>query len=198
MMRKKIFTFFLSVFFILTTLSTNAYAYNTFNQHKLIYGVGNYGNNTQHYWIDETASEYTSYIDAAINEWKYTTSYWGITTPIWYTKTTSSSNSRMDIVKVDTINEWWGLTLMYNGTEINPYSSNWIWGKILLDGDFSQLSGSSSDNRRKAVIAHEMGHVMGLAHTSFTNAIMRADIAYCSPGIFRAQPNDLAGINYLY
>lgn len=49
-----------------------------------------------------------------------------------------------------------------------------------------------------AVIAHEMGHVMGLAHSDFSNVLMRADIAYNSSSTSRAQTNDLGGINYLY
>ena len=55
-----------------------------------------------------------------------------------------------------------------------------------------------SENKRLAVIAHEMGHVMGLAHSDFSNVLMRADIAYNSSSTSRAQTNDLGGINYLY
>ncbi|MDO5156402.1 MAG: M57 family metalloprotease [Eubacteriales bacterium] len=174
---------------------SNAYAYNTFNQHKLTYGVGNYGKDTQHYYITSSASGYTSYINTAMSEWVNTTSSMGVTTPISYTRTTTQSSSRMDIYKVSTVNEWWGLTTLYNGsTEVNPNNSDWVWGKIQLDGDFASLS----ENKRLAVIAHEMGHVMGLAHSDLNNVLMRADIAYNSSSISRAQANDLAGINYLY
>lgn len=158
-----------------------ALAYNTFNGHKLTYGVGNYGYNTQYYWIDSSASAYESNINSAMSEWKYTTSYWGITTPIWHNRTTVKSSSRMDIYKVSNINQWWGLTQFYNGsTQVDPYNTNWVWGKILLDGDFSNYP------KQKAVIAHEMGHVMELAHTSLTQAVMRPDIASTSNSITRA------------
>ena len=101
----------------------------------------------------------------------------------------------MDIYQVSTVNEWWGLTTMYNGgTEVDPFSSNWVWGRIQLDADFADLS----ENKRLAVIAHEMGHVMGLAHSDVSNVLMKADIAYNSSSTSRAQANDLAGINYLY
>lgn len=143
---------------------STVYAYNTYNQHKLTYGVGNYGKDTQHYFITSSASGYASYINTAMSEWVNTTSSMGVTT-------------------------------MYNGsTEVDPFSSNWAWGKIQLDADFSDLS----ENKRLAVIAHEMGHVMGLAHSDFSNVLMRADIAYNSSSISRAQTNDLGGINYLY
>lgn len=143
---------------------STVYAYNTYNQHKLTYGVGNYGKDTQHYFITSSASGYASYINTAMSEWVNTTSSMGVTT-------------------------------MYNGsTEVDPFSSNWVWGKIQLDADFSDLS----ENKRLAVIAHEMGHVMGVAHSDFSNVLMRADIAYNSSSTSRAQTNDLGGINYLY
>ena len=143
---------------------STVYAYNTYNQHKLTYGVGNYGKDTQHYFITSSASGYASYINTAMSEWVNTTSSMGVTT-------------------------------MYNGsTEVDPFSSNWAWGKIQLDADFSDLS----ENKRLAVLAQEMGHVMGLAHSDFSNVLMRADIAYNSSSTSRAQTNDLGGINYLY
>lgn len=152
-----------SFFMFMCSVST-VYAYNTYNQHKLTYGVGNYGKDTQHYFITSSASGYASYINTAMSEWVNTTSSMGV-------------------------------TIMYNGsTEVDPFSSNWAWGKIQLDADFSDLS----ENKRLAVIAHEMGHVMGLAHSDFSNVLMRADIAYNSSSTSRAQTNDLGGINYLY
>ena len=152
-----------SFFMFMCSVST-VYAYNIYNQHKLTYGVGNYGKDTQHYFITSSASGYASYINTAMSEWVNTTSSMGVTT-------------------------------MYNGsTEVDPFSSNWAWGKIQLDADFSDLS----ENKRLAVIAHEMGHVMGLAHSDFSNVLMRADIAYNSSSTSRAQTNDLGGINYLY
>lgn len=152
-----------SFFMFMCSVST-VYAYNTYNQHKLTYGVGNYGKDTQHYFITSSASGYASYINTAMSEWVNTTSSMGVTT-------------------------------MYNGsTEVDPFSSNWARGKIQLDADFSDLS----ENKRLAVIAHEMGHVMGLAHSDFSNVLMRADIAYNSSSTSRAQTNDLGGINYLY
>ncbi len=182
-------------FLVFMSSVPNVYAFNTFNQHKLTYGVGNYGKDTQHYFITSSASDYTSYIDTAMSEWVNTTSSMGVTTPISYTRTTTQSSSRMDIYQVSTINEWWGLTTLYNGsTEVDPYSSDWVWGKIQLASDFSDLS----ENKRLAVIAHEMGHVMGLAHSNVYNVLMKADIAYNSSTTSRAQVNDLSGINYLY
>lgn len=195
MRTKKMAIALLLCFLTLMCSAPTAYAYNTFNQHKLVYGVGNYGNDTQHYYITSSASGYTSYINTAMSQWVNTTSSMGVTTPISYTSTTTQSSSRMDIYQVSTVNDWWGLTTMYSGnTEVDPFSSNWVWGKIQLDGAFANLT----NDKRLAVIAHEMGHVMGLAHSDMSNVLMRADIAYNTSGTTRAQVNDLAGINYLY
>lgn len=168
-----------------------ASAYATFNGHKLIYGVGNYGSSTQHYWVDPSASGYSGTIDTAMSNWVYTTSYWGITTPISYTRTSTKSDSRMDHYKVSTVNSWWGLTQMFSGsTQVDPSTANWVWAKVLLDGDYANCP------NKKGVIAHEQGHSMGLAHVSSGTSLMRWDIASLS--ISRAQPDDLNGINYLY
>lgn len=181
--------------------SNKALAYNTFNQHKLTYGVGNYGNDPQHYYITTSASGLTSNIDNAVSDWIYTTNSMGITTPIYYTKTTTQSSSRMDIYKStlsSEVTQWWGLTSMYNGsTQVDPMTSNWAWGKIELASDIDNTN-KLSVNKRQAVISHEMGHVMGLAHSSISNVIMNYDIAFNSSTITRAQVNDLQGINYLY
>lgn len=183
----------LALILLLAVMAQNAFAWNTFHQHKLTYGVGNYGNSTQRYWIDTSASEFTTAINNAMNDWKNTTSFWGITTPIWYTVTTTKSSSRMDIYQDGSGQTvWWGRTRQYNGTTvIDPDVTNWVWGRIDVSSDYSNYPGL-----RKQTIAHEMGHVMGLAHTSM-QVLMNTVIVNLTT-INRAQPNDLDGINYLY
>ena len=196
-MKKVFLTSLLSVFVMLTMMTTEASAYKTYNGNNLTYGVGNYGNSTQYYWIDSSASDYATEINTAMSEWKYTTSYWGITTPIWYNKTTVKTSSRMDIYQVTgNSSNWAGKTDHYIGSSIVlPTTTDWVWGKIRLDSDFYAYSSS----KRKAVVAHEMGHVMGLAENNLgSSSIMRVDILDYSVSIYRAQPDDLSGINYLY
>ena len=60
------------------------------------------------------------------------------------------------------------------------------------------MASGHGQGKKLGFIAHEMGHVMGLAHSDFSNVLMRADIAYNSSSTSRAQTNDLGGINYLY
>jgi hypothetical protein len=174
-----------------------ALAYQTFGGHHLVYGVGDYGANNQHYWIASGATEFETTIDNAMHDWIYTTDYWGITTPISYTQTTVQSNSRMDIHHASVYADWWGITEWYHGdgTVVSKNASgepteNWVWGKIRVSPDFSDCP------NKKGVVAHEMGHVMGLAHVTSGTKLMRWDIAGLD--IHRAQPDDLNGINYLY
>jgi hypothetical protein len=170
-----------------------ASAYALFG-HRLTYGVGNYGSSNQHYWVDSSASGYLSTVNGAMSDWIYTTSYWGITTPISYTRTTTKSSSRMDHYKSTAINDWWGLTQFFNGnSQVQPTATNWVWAKVWIDGDFANCP------NKRGVIAHEQGHAMGLAHVSSGTAVMRYDIGFGSlNNITRAQPDDLNGINYLY
>lgn len=172
--------------------SINAQAYSTWNDHHLTFGVGGYGSSTQRYWIASSATDYEAKIDRAMSDWIYTTSTWGITTPISYSQTATQSSARLELHQVSSVNSWWGRTKLYNGsTELYvPPPSNWVWGKVQLDGAFADCP------NKKGVIAHEMGHVMGLAHVFSGKALMRADIAVLD--IHRAQPDDLRGINHLY
>jgi hypothetical protein len=170
-----------------------ASAYATFG-HKLTYGVGNYGSSNQHYYIDSSASGYTSMINTAMDQWIYTTGPWGITTPISYTRTTTKSSSRMDHYLSSNIHDWWGLTTFWSGdSTVEPTEKNWVWNKVWLDGDFANCP------NRRGVIAHEEGHAMGLAHVSSGTAVMRTTIGQGGlNNITRAQPDDLNGINHLY
>ena len=172
---------------------TPASAYAIFG-HQLTYGVGNFGASNQHYWVDSSASAYLSTINGAMDNWIYTTSAWGITTPISYTRTTTKSSSRMDHYKSSAVNDWWGLTQFFSGSSsVRPESTNWVWAKVWLDGDFANCP------NKRGVAAHEQGHAMGLAHVFSGTAVMRSDIGFGSlNNITRAQPDDLNGINHIY
>lgn len=46
-----------------------SHGYHTFSDHKMSYGVGNYGNNRRYYWATGFSSTYNSYISNAVSEW---------------------------------------------------------------------------------------------------------------------------------
>jgi hypothetical protein len=111
-----------------------ALAYVTYNGHTLIYGVGNYGASPQHYWIAASATGFENEIDMAMSRWIYTTSYWGITTPIYYTQTPLQGSSRMDVVQQSVHNPSWAATTNWFKAvgPANPAVENWSWGRITL------------------------------------------------------------------
>jgi len=72
-------------------------------------------------------------------------------------------------------------------------TTNWVWCKIKLNNpNFSDLG--SWD--REGVVAHEMGHVFGLAHYASYDVIMW--IYTATRKYNNARETDLDGINHLY
>lgn len=43
-------------------IPVNAHAYTTYNGHKMSSGIGNYGKSTKYYWVDSSASTYSTKI----------------------------------------------------------------------------------------------------------------------------------------
>jgi hypothetical protein len=169
-----------------------ALAYSTYNSHVLNGGVGG-----RYYYITSSATGHASDITGAMYDWIHTTERLGIYTPIYWTRTYTQSSSVMDIYHGTYYDPSTGLVAVteqiLNGAVISPYVTNWNWGKIKLN---TPLYDPLSDYNQKGTVAHEMGHLMGLAHTSLTTAIM------CTLGDGRTvnacQADDCAGINYLY
>jgi hypothetical protein len=187
----------IAIIAVVLASSGTAWAYTTFNGHVLNGGVGDYGANGRYYYITSSASGHTTDITSAVYEWIYTTSRLGITTPIYWLRTYTQSQSVMDIYHNYYYDPGTGIIAtaeqILNNVVINPYVTNWNWGKIKLNTPVFDLL---SDFNEKGSVAHEMGHVMGLGHTVYTNQIM------CTLGggrtVSACQDNDCAGINYLY
>jgi hypothetical protein len=174
-----------------------ALAYNTYNGHVLNGGVGNYGSNPRYYYITSSASDETTPITNAIYTWIHTTARIGVTTPIYWARTYTQSASVMDIYKAYYYDPDTGIIAIteqiLNNQVISPTTANWNWGKIKLNSPvYDPLSAFNEEGS----CAHEMGHIMGLAHTTITNRVM------CTIDLGRtvnaAQVDDANGINYLY
>ena len=82
----------LSVMLVISINHLDVFAYNTWG-YTLNGGVGNYGYNTRHYWVDTSASSYSTMIGNAVSSWVHTTSRLGITTPISIASTSTKSSS---------------------------------------------------------------------------------------------------------
>ncbi len=183
---------------MLLSQSTVALAFTTFNNHVLNGGVGNYGYNNRYYYITSSAGGYSSLITSAMNDWIYTTSRLGITTPVSFLRTYTQSSSVMDIYAGYYKDPSYGIvgytTFWIYGTQIDPMASNWGWGKIRLNQpNYDWLSAYD----KQGTAAHEMGHVMGLNENNSNPGSVMCQLAY-GRYVNSAQADDCNGINYLY
>lgn len=151
---KRISCFFFICFIVFFGI-VNVKAANTQNQIKFNYTYSRPITNTC-YWIDSSASMFTSHINAAAKDWTHYDS------PLNMTAVSSSYATHMDFY--GKTNEFLGndgtigATYHYKngGAYIDPDVGNWFYTDIYLNlrGDYN-IQGTT---------AHEMGHALGLAH----------------------------------
>lgn len=171
-----------------------AYAknYYTYNDHKMIGGVGQYGNYRRYYYILNSASSHKGKIETAINDWVYNS----ITTSLSFRETSNRENSVMDIMKVENggssgVLAW---TEFYkSGSSVSPSNQDWKYTYIKL----YKPNFKSENCNIKGTIAHEMGHCFGLAHNNSKPDSIMCQTAY-GRSVNKAQKCDLKGINHLY
>lgn len=199
---RKILKIMLSLLLIIV-LSTPcrifAASYYTFNDHKMIGGVGDYGKNKKYYYIVSNAGSHADLINGSIKQWVNTTSRLGYTTSLSFAKTTNRSNSVLDYMTTsgkgnhsDGVLAW---TEFYkSGKNINPSTVNWKYCYVkIYKTNFNKLT----KNGRKGTIAHEAGHAFGLAHNQGNPKSIMCQTKY-GRAVSSAQICDLKGINHLY
>lgn len=191
---------------MLMSNASTAYAYVT-TGYVLNGGVGNYGYTNRYYYVDSSCtSTMSSDITTAWNQWIHTTTTPGITTSISVVKTTNKPDSVFDFYYKKQYEEedgvygvtlFWAYQKQLSETGYFP-STNWGWTQVILNKPtFVSLSRSTGGlNRQKGVIAHEIGHAMGLCHTSSKSTLM---YPYGNTvGVDRCTRDELNGINSLY
>lgn len=202
-MVKKIMSVFIVTVMLITVYTTNIYAFNTFDDHVLLGGVGDYGANRRYYWIAESALSLEGLIDQAVYEWIYTSTTPGVTTPISFRQTVQASVSVMDF-HYDTFQSPYTYTYARArhfdlGGECYSYLEDWKWTTVEMNKlQFSKLPTSGTyGNQQLGCISHEIGHCFGLDHTYSSTYNIMYDGDY-TRRVTRAQKDDLNGINYLY
>lgn len=182
----------ISFLLIVMLTPTTTLAYATFNNHKSIVGVGNYGNNRLYYFIGGTATSEAAIIDSAMNKWVNSNGT-GMYTPISYRRTYTQSSATIDIwntsyndgVAVGSTNFFIGSSV------VSPYSTNWYWNEVYLH----PLYRSSSAFVKNNVVAHELGHCFGLDHSGNRAHLMYKTTATTANGPTR---DEFYGIKSLY
>ena len=164
-MMKKIKVF--SLLSLMFLLSGNIFADSLFLGGKQSRGVSN-----MYYYVDSSASGYTTLINDAIDNWVVTGWGWN---PIYLAPVASNNGTALDfyLKYSDQLSySILGQTTFYNSSEVqlNPATTDWFFAKIDLNG--SSLPNISYNNRQ-GTISHEIGHGLGLAHqNSNTSSIM--------------------------
>ena len=97
----------------------------------------------------------------------------------YLTDSTSSPNSSIAI----------GFSAAFDGTHITI-------GGVIINEDSGQVYSNLNSTKRKIVLAHEMGHVLGLGHSEEPGALMHYSIAEKTE--LRLHQDDVDGFTFLY
>ena len=125
-----------------------------YNCHYLLYGVSN-----RYYYIDSSATNYSTIIGSADTNWNNCSS------DVSFSKTTSSGTAVVRFF-LGTVSDPSspGQTIMHSSTtNYNPSTSSWPNARITLSS--SLFAGNTmTNNAKKGTCAHEFGHAIGLNH----------------------------------
>ena len=190
-MRKFLFCYL--VFFCALGCSVFAMTPTYENDAKFTRGVGNCC-----YYIDGTASSYSSNIVSAANNWEDTGYGWN---PIYMTAVSSNYATHMDFYSrtssqdVHLTGNTLGYTTFWNtdGTLVarrtHAPTYNYFYTEIVFNA-------SHSDSYDIRTAKHEMGHAFGLSHYGNSYSIMCPDLS--DTYVTTVQQCDHDTINYLY
>lgn len=180
---------------IVATVTPNAMAFNTWSNRHLIYGVSG-----QQYWIGPSAAQHHgTAIPNAVQRWNNAV---GI---VSYTRTNVKANSRLDFTRIDTNDNACAVTWHFvDTTRVNDANGtptrNWAWAKVQIRPQLADAGACGPADHRGGVLAHEMGHAMGLAHrTDQSQVLMNNKIAWSGwYDVNTPRQDDINGVNFLY
>ena len=145
------------------------------------------------YWVS-SASPYYSDFTQAVNTWNGTLS--SISASIRYTFVSSGSASFIPEMTFYGDTGWNG----YGEAGPNQYSGTLTYASVKLNRTYMD---GYTPGKRKAIITHELGHVLGLSHNTYTSprTLMYAggsSVYYDEWGISSPQSYDVADLVLIY
>ncbi|MBO5141781.1 MAG: matrixin family metalloprotease [Clostridia bacterium] len=148
-------------------MCTQAFAVELYGK-KLSRGISNFC-----YYVDSSASSYTSAINSAKNRWS---SSIDDNCPFNMTAVSSSSGSTADYYGKSSsyfgqyANSIIAETQFYSSSsvQVSPYSTNWFYTETFINKGIMPSNSTS----RITVMAHELGHTFGLDDSTHAGDIM--------------------------
>ena len=145
------------------------------------------------YYIDASNAYYSEF-NNAISSWNSALSSIGASISFYYATLISSS--------VVTITDYYGYVGWNAQGEPGPniYSGTYTYGTVRLNRTFMD---NFSTGKRKAIITHELGHILGLSHNSYTTTqtLMYeggSEVYYDQWGISSPTNTEIGFLNTIY
>lgn len=181
------------IFGIFTTSSIFAMSPTYPNDAKFSRGVSN-----AYYYVDSSASSYTSKINEAVNNWVDTGYGWN---PIYLYPVSSNYATHIDYYVIDYRND-----AVLSNINNNAYTTFWdinelelsynVSGEPTSDYYYTEVKITNYREIDTSTIIHEMGHCFGLKHSSNLYSIMYPTSSLRM--VNRVAKDDHDTINYLY
>lgn len=170
-------------------------AYHTWSDHRLVGGIHN-----RTYFLDSTVTGVdAAAVTRARDVWNPTA------TNFWFYQQTSAAGAAVQVHHLAGTSGAGGYcarTVLYYGGAGHTTAPTADWSSARLDVDPANFTsaaacGIQTDQHRGAILAHEWGHAIGLAHDDYNAAVlMYTHIS--GTGVSAPTQDDINGANHLY